>query len=413
MEEVIMHIGKRILYLRRRAGLSQSDLGRGIISSTHLSNVESGRYIPSMDILESMAKRLNVPLDYLCSWKLSDEAVQLQLSELRELIITDPTSASLIIEDLSKSFISSIQQEIHFALLSASHKLKNNEEYNDQLEFINLFIDGDEQLPSQEIKKSYYYFNALKNYRCNNLKESFSNFYVLSTILDKPNLKAPILYNLALISKKLIRFDQSYSFAKQSLDIYREIHNWEKIGELYNFIGVLQIDKNDLDSATEYLSKAKEVAEMKNIQHLLARINHNLGWIYSTEGETDQAITLLVESLKVKKTNVILTYTILIECYLKKNAIDAAKELTVEAFSHCQNPTEQHLVLLQVADIKMQEGFGGEHLAIIEDAISYFTKNNDLVNLKGLHKKLGDYYFSHKKYKLAATHYQKELNFKE
>ena len=64
-------LGQRISILRRRAGLSQSELARRLqISASAMGMNEQGRREPSMDTLVAIAEQLQVSTDFLLTGKI-------------------------------------------------------------------------------------------------------------------------------------------------------------------------------------------------------------------------------------------------------------------------------------------------------------------------------------------------------
>lgn len=58
-------LGVRIRELRLARGLSQSELGQGRYSGSYISHIESGRRIPSPEVLQFLAERLRMPIAQL------------------------------------------------------------------------------------------------------------------------------------------------------------------------------------------------------------------------------------------------------------------------------------------------------------------------------------------------------------
>lgn len=81
-------LGARIAALRRRAGLSQSELAQRLqISASAMGMYEQGRREPSVDTLVAMARELQVSTDFLLTGKIrtvqEDEAMtQMLLSTI-------------------------------------------------------------------------------------------------------------------------------------------------------------------------------------------------------------------------------------------------------------------------------------------------------------------------------------------
>ena len=59
-------LGKRIRHSREKAGISQDELGRHVfVNNIHISNIETGKKAPSIDLLIELANALEVSADDL------------------------------------------------------------------------------------------------------------------------------------------------------------------------------------------------------------------------------------------------------------------------------------------------------------------------------------------------------------
>ncbi|MFX0561471.1 helix-turn-helix domain-containing protein, partial [Tepidibacillus infernus] len=78
-----MHIGNRIKKLRESLGIKRKDFASGVISYSHLSNIEVGKNGASEEILIAIEKKLNVPKEYLTRYKDIDHDLETKLSSLK------------------------------------------------------------------------------------------------------------------------------------------------------------------------------------------------------------------------------------------------------------------------------------------------------------------------------------------
>ncbi len=66
---MIAHLGKKVRFLRERAGLTQSELAHAIglsdRSKGFISEIESGKKLPKAELVLRLAERLGVSTDYL------------------------------------------------------------------------------------------------------------------------------------------------------------------------------------------------------------------------------------------------------------------------------------------------------------------------------------------------------------
>lgn len=80
-----VEIGKNIVDLRHRKGISQEQLAlRSDVSVSYLRDIEHGRANPSLDMLESIAKTLEIQLPMLFLFSLQEIEVQTMMLESKE-----------------------------------------------------------------------------------------------------------------------------------------------------------------------------------------------------------------------------------------------------------------------------------------------------------------------------------------
>ena len=78
---MIEHFGRKVRYLRERAGLNQSELAQALglseRSKGYISEIESGKKIPPAGTILKIAQYFNVSTDYL----LRDDIAELGVDE--------------------------------------------------------------------------------------------------------------------------------------------------------------------------------------------------------------------------------------------------------------------------------------------------------------------------------------------
>ena len=63
-ESIAKEIGKQVKRARKESGLTQQDLSQKVsISRNYISDIECGRYIPSVEILISLSKELKIDMN--------------------------------------------------------------------------------------------------------------------------------------------------------------------------------------------------------------------------------------------------------------------------------------------------------------------------------------------------------------
>lgn len=412
-----MIIGKRIRYLRQKNNYKLENLCKGIISNTHLSNIEAGRFIPSKDILILLSRKFKVVENYLVDFDTLDKGVESLIDKLELSILYNNNDVEELIHGIDKTCLSNVTQELKFKLLQFSYLQKKGylkEAKNIDSLILTYIEDIQVNNIDPHLARLYYYYLGLKAYFNNCLEESYHNFTKLTELTSNNIVKAPYLYNLALITKKQYKYLEAISYSKEALNIYLTTNqDWEKIGETYNFIGATYWDLNKMEEALGFLGKAKQIQELINNQELRARIYHNLGLVYKASQKFEIAFKYFYEAIDIKKKhnyNPLISYRALIDLHLKDNNLELVDQELRVAKLLVRRELDKYLLLAAHSDFLEQKGDLISSISELEECISFLEEHKNTYHLKNLYNKLGDRYFKLKKYKLAATNYKKELN---
>lgn len=403
-----MKIGNRIKYIRTVNKLSLSDLGHGIVSATHLSNIEKGRFNPSDEILASLSQRLNIRLGYLTNYnKFDSEIKELLVNLLNSLILGSP-DIELTVDKLSKKPINNILQETIFLMLISCYKYKcklNPIEEEKQLSFYE--IDNISSIDPLLIKSFYYYKGQMHFYK-GNYNKSLSYFNELIKLTHSSKEYSFLLYNLALLeyySKFYIRAAKS---AEKALSHSLSAHNWEVSFDLYNLLMIIYWEDEDIEIAKEYGSKALEIGEVNNYSEC-HRVYHNLGCIHLEEGSLDLAIKFLHKSILLKKRMNIYTFpskTKLLICYFLKGDDENLKSLHYDLLNNTKTKKEE-IILEYFNVVFLKRGNSGEIVKRIKEIIPLLKKYNLKEEYISCLKELAVHYSAQNSYKHAFSCYQK------
>lgn len=406
--------------IRKQAKLTQHELAIGIISVSHLSNLEANRYKASSETIKLLSKRLNVNLQYLNNYSKNNNLLENKILDLKRAIILNPVNAKQIIQGIELP-IENLELEINYYLLRASYFYKLNQ-FEEALEinrnfiyyYISFLQESLDSLPKL-LKESTLYYFGMKNYRENNLLESNICFKKLLELTNEDNLKSNLLYNIALINHNHSNRLEAFENANKALNLYIDLQHWDKIGELYNFLGVIYREASLIDSALLYFEKALNIAVQMNFKKVEERIHHNKGLVLEDLGDFENAVKSFRLSYNLKKrsnSNLFITVSCLIRCYIKNNNISLAKQLTKESLSMIENQKQYHILKALEAEIHYIENDYELFIEKMTQSISYFEKHHFIKEVSGLSSKVANFYISKKKYKSAALYYKKELQIK-
>lgn len=407
-----MHIGKRIAKIRIKNGYSQESLAKGIISASHLSNLENGRYTPTEDVLQLLAERLSVSPDYFKNIAKSNEHIDTQLSEMKDNIYKNTDKAleqCTTLQEIPLALFS-LQQERQFyvyaSCLYAKRKdIKQGEEIY-QFEFLPL-IDNAEEL-STTVKEFYFYYNAIQNFYKLKYEDSLDCFKKQLSLADE-NYKLFSYYNLGLTLLKLNQIHEGIKYGKLALNSFFLQNGWYNITKSYNLLGILYRNIDSLSTAQDHFKKGLEIAEIHQLGHAKARLLHNLGITYKMQENYIEGLRCFAHSINIKKRlqqhDIIISYRSIIETYLLQHDISSAEYYCKEADTNFQSDSDYHHLQVLKGEVALKSGSSELYTSSLQKAIKFFVELNQTKYTKEYCEKLGIYYHRIKKYKHAAHYY--------
>jgi tetratricopeptide (TPR) repeat protein len=411
-----LNIGRRIAKIRKVKNIPQELVCKGIVSRSHLSNIESGRYEPAEDILLILADRLAVPKDYLLKSNEVDETLEQLLSSLKKQLNIDLAKAENIFHGIKDKypFIHSVYQESYFFLLESSYYIKKgniqgSKEILEQ-EFLPLMNDFKIDTIPTQMRESYFYIKGVLCYYQQDYLQSYQYYLQQLHLVDNNLQKAAVYFNLSLALWKLYDFNNAISYAHKARNLYFEEHQWYKAADAYNSLGILYWENFELNQAEEQLQKALDMAEQYKYDVLKGRIYHNLGLVYHSKQEYDQSLHYLFKSLELKKKikhpSVNMTYRSILNIYIKQNLTNEAKLMLEEAQENCKEKLEANYLKVIEARLNLESGQRDLYETLIKEAISFFNENQEWKHLIMFSEEFGNYYHRSRKYKLASHYYK-------
>jgi HTH-type transcriptional regulator, quorum sensing regulator NprR len=408
-------IGNRIKYLREKKNLTLDSVSKGIISSSHLSNIENGRHLPPLDVLMALAKKLSVPEYYLVKHQNTSYNLEKLLKEAAYFIHRDLEKTKSILEIISDSdpYISSTYQEFFYCILRCLYLLKNGEKnisFN-QIEngiISKTSIDSDEfeVLSPTILKEVVYYTYGLYYFH----KQNFSNsiIYFLKCKATKGNSKiSNINYNISLCYWKNGQLSAAIQHLQDALIDYYNNHEWENVGDVYNYLGILYTECGVFDKAIETFKKHFELPTQNDSKK--AKVLHNLGNAYFKQGKYTESENYLTEAIKVKKTinseKMFISLKLLTDLYIIQQDLKEARHLLLENQKYAKYFIEINLLKLQEGKLFLLEGDYNKFILFTTEAITNLKLKGYFHEIIEPCKALANYYQKKYKYKQATYYY--------
>jgi HTH-type transcriptional regulator, quorum sensing regulator NprR len=416
-----VHIGRRIMKLRKNLGVSQTEFAKGIVSPSHLSNIESGRYIPAEDILKAISTKLSVPPDYLINHDKDDKILDSLLKKFHENLLHefDIKSAEHIYNEIIKenTYIPSVHQEAYYLLCKCCYLVKRNEgelakEIFDK-EFEPLLNEVSIDAVPPSFRTLFLYYMGHASFSSFAYNDSYQYYSELLILVNNDSIKAYILYNISIVLYKMDNITEAIARAKQALNLFLHENMWYEIGDIYNLLSVLYLENNDFQKCKESLSKAQKLAETQEIPNLKEKIFHNFGLFYKKKKEYELSLKYFYHSLDIKRKNgsnkISLTYRPIINIYIELGKIKKALQVLNEAKTYSDDEMDTYMYYLSEGRIYFKLGKYEKYEEAFKKAISYFYQKRLWRILKGLPEEIADYYLELRKYKEATKYLKLEL----
>ena len=413
-----MHIGKRIQKIREKQKMSQTELAKGILSNSHLSNIESGRYVPQDDMLCTLAERFNLPSDYFMAHSRKDGQLDQLLTLFQKAIRESAQDATEIHKTINARYlyINDIYQETMFFLLEACYYLKirdiqeGNRIYDE--EFAPYLKDDVIEKQPNEMVAFYYHYHGVNDFF---RREYFSsnNWFFKELHIIEEKYRPDLHYNISL---NFYRVDDSVNairYAEDALRTYEKRNQIEDLVMVNNFLGALYRANKNIDLAIQHLNKALDLTnrfELDDIEHK-ARIYHNIGLIYREKDNLEQSLAYFNKSLEIKKSSekakeINVTFRQIIKILLNQEAVQEASNILEEARLYCSDEADPFHLKAMEAKIRLKSNDFEAFEKLMVGAVQYFKDNRYWIDVKAYARDLADSYHDRGKYKAASNYYR-------
>jgi HTH-type transcriptional regulator, quorum sensing regulator NprR len=294
-------LGQKIKELRVQKGLTQSDLGAGMVTPSMISQIEADKANPSHKLLQAIAEKLETPIEYF----LTD--MQMQIEQIATYKVArammeagDFAPAVPILHDLMEDSIPQLHSaEIQYDL--AVCQLETNQ--------LDEAMDGfDRVLSSAATRKDIHMqILALRNLgiveeRRHNYPLAIYHWQKALDLIDKveesdPFLTAEILRQVGEVNNYLGEREHALGSYAKAHKVLAGTANFKKIADLYRKLGQSFKDLGDFDRASEYSQHAISLYRgLKNIK-LAIEVKENYGIVKGESGELEEALQTLASCL--------------------------------------------------------------------------------------------------------------------
>jgi len=417
----ILSLGEKIKKLRKEKNMTLKELAGDRITAAQISHIERDKSHTSYELLDYLAKKLDVSTDYL-----------LETKEMQSKKITD----NLILQ----SEICIKNNDLEEAKVQITKALEICKEYdlsdsygkcNFLLANINLKrSEYDKAISSFE--RALFFFiknndkkNIFKCYRdigCISIQEKFykgaiSHFNFAEEILIETNEEDLNLYkelysNMADCYMKLNQSDKALEYILKISAIEKN-NSVKEEADMMVLKARSLFDMGQYEESKEYFRKALELLEKEEDKNKLAKVYLTISDVYKNIGDIDKVLEYSQKAYDIKKNDedqyMIESLFKMIYSYIENKDYSLARKyckLTLAYSIKSKDKLNEYKALKLYADIYRKEGQ-------LELAIEFLNKCIDIVSnlenqklLASLYIELGDLYSNISKEK-ELEYYQK------
>ena len=417
---VIILIGTKIRFYRKKQGLTLEQLADGICSVSYLSKIEHGDK-SSDEISRLLCDRLGISyIDEVEEEKENLAKLDLELDNWYSSMLSIPTISDL---NSTKEILEMKMAEINepsvnlkfdlflFCFFTMSDKLSEAEEIRQRLHTFKNFLSP----------KLLYYYELINGiYHCNiaQMEEGTRSLYkaeqLLPTVRHSEEEEAELYYQISRMETLLYHIPKSINYANRALDLYNRAYNMKRLADCQTLLGICNRRIfNFADAEYHYEQALKFVTILGNDQRK-AILYHNLAFCHRSQNHFDTAIDLLQKSLELKLHNkattssLIYTIAVLAETYFALKNYDQTKKYVDQGLALVPH-TEDSLDYLRLKVVELK--ISGVPDSIYETflrqkVVPALIKRNMWDRVAEYAEELGSYYFENGQYKLSSLYYR-------
>lgn len=395
----ILSLGEKIKKLRKEKNMTLKELAGDRITAAQISHIERDKSHTSYELLEYLAEKLEVSIDYL-----------LETKEMQSKKITD----NLLLQSeiyIKQNALDEAEREIN-NIISICEEFELSENYGKCNYLLgNIYLKRNSRKANFYFKKALFYFiknedkkrifDCYMNMGNIYLEENFyevalTNYFFAKEILDEIKLDTPDIYKelYGKISQCYIKIG----------DVKEAVKFIEKIGHIDNEYSPEQevemlvlkakqlLSENKYMESKEYFSKALKIIEKEENKDKLAKVYLTVGNIYGEIGDNEKLLEYSEKVYDIKKNDIdeymMESLFNIIKSYIEKKEFELAKRYSKLALANSIKTKDKYnefKALKYYCDIYKYRGE-------TDIAIEYLIKCIDIVSKLNKNKELGDLY---------------------
>lgn len=301
----ILSLGEKIKKIRKEKKMTLKDLAGGKVTQGQISLIESGKSNPSINLLEYLAEKLEVPMDYLVESE--KEQVKDRLEYLKNMFLM---AIALNNNDEAMGFIKEYEDLID------SYENEDGEAYINYLSGVYYENKG-------EVNKALaYYYKALikeKSFKKGEIVDinlraadityskgaysiSLKHLLAIERYLDDNIINSPyyrrVYFKLTKVHKVLKNFDEMEKYLKLTIDKLMEVPSLMNIVK-YTYSRANVLKEDSFRESLSIASQGVELIKVNNYKKDNRDIVESISNFLLNEGDCEGALTIINNELKI------------------------------------------------------------------------------------------------------------------
>ncbi|HEX6594094.1 MAG TPA: helix-turn-helix domain-containing protein [Bacillota bacterium] len=420
-----MEVGSYIKLQRVKQGMTQEELASGIVSMSYLSKIENQRTDASPEVINLLCTRLGIEIDNEKDVTIKEKCEQWynMLFEVndRDEIVSGYNQLKQWMDTVSSNnFMMFEIHKVRYYLVLGK--------FSEALQQINYLTEISNTFDNLH---QYYWYKFKGNYNSTNgdFNQAMKWYESAEDKLKQLDLpereEADLYYIMAVTHSKIHNTLEAIDFAEQAIDIFQKEYHFLRCAQCHVVLGISFRRLQMYDKAIKNYNLAKHLAKLERNKQLIQLTNMNLGYLYSTKGDSRSSIQYYCEIIDDENVDVIIrltSITSLIKLYYAIGDIEKTKEMidigfalfednqtittnTAIRYTATETVKTNYYLLTTYKYAVHHEHHKFENL-VIHEFIPFLKKHKEHTNLVDISKMLAEHFEKQNKYKQAVKYYK-------
>ncbi|WP_018131924.1 tetratricopeptide repeat protein [Effusibacillus pohliae] len=404
-------LGQKIKQLRRSKQMTQSELGKGLVTPSMISQIEADKASPSCKLLAELAARLGVNLQYFL------DEMQIKMEQngavkyARMLMEAENYAAAcnllqkLLSEPLPHLPLTELQLDLAQCLQKSGQPEQALELYDQIIQ--TAFSEGD----SQTAVRAFRGIGLLEHDRGNLVLAHFhwSKGAVIGCRELSPDsdLLADLLLLLAQVQNQLGAHSESLATLQKAQSILQAVGHPQQLAALAETFSSVYQNLGQYENAAEYARDSISIWQALNLRPRAAHMKTTLAQILDESGRPEQALELLEECLEQFHVDLMeeiaYVHSVIAGIFFRLGRLEAARSHCETALALADQDVEARLQAYRtLAKVYLQENQYAEAIDYCELLIDLCQKQHCLGELTRAFTFLSEIYKRQGNYMNAA-----------